>query len=69
MERDGFNKIYYPRNVLALISDNADEKMIDHVKKTNAECLDSTALTYMGLHISYNKMFERIKEYALELKA
>lgn len=69
MKRDSFDGIYYPENILALIDKNTDEKMVDHIRRANGEYLDSTAMIYMGIHVSYRKLFERIKEYALALKS
>ncbi len=63
-----FDNIYYPSDVTERIHENADEKMIDHIRRANIDHMDETAMTYMGITITYRELFAHIEAYARALK-
>ena len=67
--RHNFDILYHPENVISIVTDGTDEKMVDHIRKANQEYLDDTAMLYMGMHISYRDLFESIFLHAKALKA
>ena len=66
--RDNFDDIYYPQDILELISKNTDQKMIDFIRSANRDYLDTVVLRYMGLQFTYRELFDRVEEYARALK-
>lgn len=66
--RDNFDDIYYPENILELISRDVDQKMIDFIRSANHDYLDTVVLRYMGLQFTYRELFDRVEEYARALK-
>lgn len=69
MIRDNWDDIYYPENIEELIHKDTDEKMVDHIRRANADYLDTLALTYMGVKITYREAFAEIDRYARALQA
>lgn len=66
--RDCFDELYYPEDVIELINRDTDEKMVDHIRNANRNYMDTTAMTYMGVMITYRELFHHIDEYARALK-
>ncbi|MBR2645641.1 MAG: hypothetical protein IKD54_10200, partial [Clostridia bacterium] len=58
--RDNFDDIYYPQDILELISKNTDQKMIDFIRSANRDYLDTVVLRYMGLQFTYRELFDRV---------
>lgn len=68
MIRDNWDDVYFPENIGELIHKDTDEKMVDHIRRANADYLDTLALTYMGIQITYRELFSHVEEYARSLK-
>lgn len=68
MIKSNFDEIYYPENVRELVYKNVDEKMIEHIKRSNNDYLDTTFGTLFGVEVSYRELFENIEKYAKALK-
>ena len=68
MYRFNFDDIYYPENISEMIHKDTEEKMIDHIRRANRDHMDEIAMTYMGVKITYQELFNHIEEYARALK-
>ena len=69
MIKNNFDDVYYPNNLNDILYQNVDEKMIEHIKRPNKEYMDTIAMTFMGVSITYREFFKNVGEYAKALKS
>ena len=68
MIKNNYDDLYYPKNLDEIIFKNVDEKMLDHIKRSNRSYLNDVAMTFMGREITYRELFYNIEIYAKSLK-